>query len=167
MLNATFEHLKRACPGTTLLEFALFTLVCSYAGAGYAGEVDSLNKLSPAEKTKFINTKFQSVNKVKELPVKVAEALGVFGKTKIMADVLEDWSEGSGPAAPRQHLIMAGTAGDRCFVYYEQGGIAHFEIMRIYKFSDKAASIIWEKRGAQRYESIAAIKEAMSKGELN
>jgi hypothetical protein len=167
MLNTTFEHLKRVCSGTTLLKFALLTLVCSCAGASNAADGDSLNKLSPAEKTKFVNAKFQSVTKVKALPAKVAEELGVSGKVKVMADVAEDWSEGAGPAAPRQHLIMAGIAGDRCFVYYEQGGIAHFEIMRIYKFSDKGASIVWEKRGAKRYETIAAVKEAMSKGELN
>jgi hypothetical protein len=123
--------------------------------------------LSQAEKTKFINAKFQSITKVKALPAKVAEELGVSGKTKVMADVAEDWSEAAGPDAARQHMILAGTAGDRCFVYYEQGGIAHFEIMRIYKFTDKAASLLWEKRGAKRCDSIAAVKAAMSKGELN
>jgi hypothetical protein len=165
MLNNGFEHIKRVCSCTLLLELTLFTLTVSCAGAGYTAELDSLNKLSPAEKTKFINAKFQSVIKVKALPAKVAEELGVSGKTKVMADVTEDWTEG--PDAPRQHLIMAGTSADRCFVYYEQGGIAHFEIMRIYKFSDKAASLLWEKRGTKRLDSIAAVKAAMSKGELN
>ena len=167
MIKTSFEHIKRVCSGTMLLGCTLFTLTVFCAGVGYTAEVDSLNKLSPAEKTKFVNAKFQSITKVKALPAKVAEELGVTGKTKVMADVAEDWAEAAGPDAPRQHLILAGTAGDRCFVYYEQGGMAHFEIMRIYKFSDKAASLLWEKRGAKRCDSIAAVKAAMSKGELN
>jgi hypothetical protein len=167
MLTTSFEHIKRVCLDIILLGCTLLTLTVSCAGVGYTAESESLNKLSPTEKAKFVNAKFSSITKVKALPAKVGEDLGVVGKTKIMADVAEDWAEAAGPDAPRQHLILAGTAGDRCFVYYEQGGMAHFEIMRLYKFSDKAASLLWEKRGAKRCDSIAAVKAAMSRGELN
>jgi hypothetical protein len=169
MLNIIAKRLKRQRIGSNLLKFTLLTLLSSCAGAVYAEDVDTVHNLSPAEKAKFVNAKFRPITKVKALPEKIAEDLGADGKDKNMSDVGENWASGCVGDAnlPHQRLILAGTAGDRCLVYFERGGIAHFEVMRVYQFSDKTAKIVWEKHCNKRYANIDAIKQAISKDELN
>ena len=153
-------------------QFSLFIVVALFglffANAAYAGDRDTLHQLSDSEKAKFISTKFAYVSKTKALPESVQEAIGVLGKPESMADVGGRWSVGCVGSAdvPHQRLISAGTSADRCFVYFERGGIAHFQILRLYDVSGKSAELVWESRASKRFGDVDAIKDAMKKGEL-
>src|SRR5260370_3153799 len=39
---------------------------------------------------------------------------------------------------PRKRLIFAGVSGDRCFVHYEQGGIAHSYLLALFTVTSPA-----------------------------
>lgn len=169
MINTSLKCPRQAFSGSLLVQMILSTVMVSCLGVSYAEGSDTVDKLSAAEKAKFVGAKFVPIKKVNALPAKVAEDLGVAGKDKTMADVGEDWSAGcvGGADMPRQRLLLAGSTADRCFVYFERGGYAHFEILRIYEYSPKEAKLIWERRFNKRFHDVDAIKTALSKDELN
>lgn len=53
------------------------------------------------------------------------------GKKFRATDVVVD------PTLPYRRLIFAGVSGDRCFVHYEQGGLAHSYLVALFQVTSK------------------------------
>jgi hypothetical protein len=76
---------------------------------------------------------------------------GVFtekgGHRRTMADPNEDFQATdviSMPGMPRKRLILGGVSGDKCFVHFEAGGIAHsYEVALFRRFQANAIEPIW------------------------
>jgi hypothetical protein len=93
--------------------------------------------ISQLERERFLDGDFLNIKDVKALPRPVLQAfteeggsrlvLANPGKKFLATDVVYDSS------LPNRRLIFAGVAGDKCFVHYEQGGIAHMYILALFK----------------------------------
>jgi hypothetical protein len=84
----------------------------------------------------FLNSDFMIVTDVRALPSSVLQTFTEEGGSRLLmanpgqkfevTDVISDAS------VPRERLIFAGVAGDKCFVLYEKGGYAHSYILEIF-----------------------------------
>ena len=124
--------------------------------------------LSKEERELFIKSTFEPVKHLKDLPLGVQSALGVNEKKRRIADAGGDFSAGctGGPDIPHQRFIFGGTSGDRCFVYYEQGGIARFLYFQLYKISGDKAELVYQAMNNKDYKNVDDIKKAMTAKEM-
>jgi hypothetical protein len=84
----------------------------------------------------FLDSDFRIVTDVSALPSSVLQTFTEEGGSRLLmanpgqkfevTDVISD------PSVPRERLIFAGVAGDKCFVHYEKGGYAHSYILEIF-----------------------------------
>jgi hypothetical protein len=91
---------------------------------------------SSAER-QFLASDFTIIKDVKALPRPVLQAfteeggsrftLANPGKKFLVTDEIDDSS------LPRKRLIFAAISGEKCFVHYEQGGIAHSFVLAFFR----------------------------------
>ena len=126
-------------------------------------------ELPQSERDLFVKTTFEPATSTKDLPPGVSSALGQSGDKKQMAEPSENWSAGctGGPNVPRQRFIFGGVSPERCFVYFERGGIAHFFVFQLYNVSGKKVELIHQSMSGKQYKSVDELKKAMSKGEIH
>jgi hypothetical protein len=84
----------------------------------------------------FLNRDFNIVTDVRALPGPVLQKYTEQGGSRLLmanpgqkfeaTDVIRDAS------MPRERLIFAGVAGDKCFVHYERGGRAHMYVVEYF-----------------------------------
>jgi hypothetical protein len=84
----------------------------------------------------FLNRDFNIVTDVRALPDPVLQKYTEQGGSRLLmanpgqkfeaTDVIQDAS------MPRERLIFAGVAGDKCFVHYERGGYAHTYVVEFF-----------------------------------
>jgi hypothetical protein len=93
-------------------------------------------QFSELEKQHFLDGNFKIVKDVRALPSSVLQTfterdglrllIANPGQKFEVTDVIDDAS------VPRERLIFAGVAGDKCFIHYEKGGYAHSYILEIF-----------------------------------
>jgi len=83
---------------------------------------------SEAAGRQFLDSDFKIVTDVRALPGPVLQTFTEQGGSRLLianpGEEFEATDAISDPSLPRKQLVYAGIAGDRCFVYYMQGGIA-------------------------------------------
>jgi hypothetical protein len=92
--------------------------------------------LSESAWRQFLDSDFRIVTDVKAIPSSVLQTFTEEGGLRLLmanpgqkfevTDVISDAS------VPRERLMFAGVAGDKCFVHYEKGGYAHSYILEIF-----------------------------------
>ena len=96
----------------------------------------------------FLDGDFSLITDVKSLPRPVLQVFTEVGGSRLLmanpgkrfeaTDVIRD------ATVPRKRLIFAGVLDDRCFVHYEQGGIAHMYILALFNLtSAEGAKPVW------------------------
>jgi hypothetical protein len=84
----------------------------------------------------FLDSDFTIVTDVRALPSSVLQTFTEqAGSRLLMANPgqkFEVTDEILDSSVPRERLIFAGVAGDKCFVHYEKGGYAHSYILEIF-----------------------------------
>lgn len=104
--------------------------------------------MSSAERREFLSADYRIVRKVADLPTGIQKLYGVKGGSHIAiadpgakfeaTDVIID------PELPRRRLIFAGTAQDRAFIHYEEGGIAHSYIVEFFRLEQSDIAVgLW------------------------
>jgi hypothetical protein len=104
---------------------------------GERPSLDFPSEVSPFIKVKLLMDDFSTINSVSALPPVVLETFREKGGSRVIladpgahfnpTDVISD------PSVPRKRLILAGVSKDKCFVHYEQGGIALFNVIEIFE----------------------------------
>jgi len=84
----------------------------------------------------FLDDDFKIITDVRALPAPILQIYTEKGGSRLMlanpgqkfevTDVIRDAS------MPRERLIFAGVAGDKCFVHYERGGYAHTYVVEFF-----------------------------------
>ncbi len=92
--------------------------------------------VSQSDWLEFLNRDFNIVTDVRALPGPVLQKYTEPGGSRLLmgnpgqkfevTDVIRDAS------MPRERLIFAGVAGDKCFVHYERGGYAHTYVVEFF-----------------------------------
>jgi hypothetical protein len=108
----------------------------------------TLPNASTVDLKAFLAGDFVVVHRMRLLPPSVQ---GVFtekgGHRRTMADPNEDFQATdviSMPGMPRKRLIFAGVSGDKCFVHFAAGGIAHSYEVALFRLSQaNAIEPIW------------------------
>ncbi len=94
---------------------------------------------SPAEQLKFLDGDFGIVKNVRALPRPIVDALIEEGGSRLTmvnpGQKFEATDAISDSSLPNRRLIFAGTADNRVFLQYEQGGIAHMFILALLRVS--------------------------------
>jgi hypothetical protein len=119
--------------------------------AGPLGEAPSIEY--PSEKTsqatigQFLAGPFSLIDDVRNLPPPVLRGFTEAGGSRlVIANPGEDFEATDfiyDSSRPRKRLIFAGVSGDRCFVHYEQGGIAHSYVLRLFRVSSNSMKPVW------------------------
>lgn len=97
--------------------------------------------VAQAARERFLDADFIIVKDVKALPRSVLRLFTEEGGSRLlMANSGEDFNATDviyDKSTPRKRLIFAGKAEDKCFVLYEQGGIAHMYILAFFALPSK------------------------------
>ena len=101
-------------------------------------QIDFPQTRRPREELRqFLSGNFVMIDRVQSLPQTVRNAFTeVGGIRSTMANPGERFEATDvilTPGTPRRRLIFAGVYGDRCFVHYEHGGIAHSYEVEFFK----------------------------------
>jgi hypothetical protein len=98
-------------------------------------------EMTQSERERFLDGDFTIVKDMKALPRPVLRLFTEEGGSRLLmanpgenfnsTDVIYDQS------IPRKRLIFAGVSGDKCFVFYEQGGIGLSDILAFIALTSK------------------------------
>ena len=96
-------------------------------------------ELSAPDQLRFLDGDFRILKKLHELPGPVLDALREENGSRLtMVDPgrrFEATDSVIDPSLPNRRLIFAGIIGDKAFVHYEEGGIAHSFILALLRLS--------------------------------
>lgn len=109
---------------------------------------DFPSDVSQLIKVKLLTDDYSIINSVSALPPAVLETFKERGGSRVIladpgahfnpTDVISDAS------VPRKRLILAGVSKDKCFVHYEQGGIALFNVIEVFELGpQKELGPLW------------------------
>lgn len=165
-IQTTKRRLCERIAGGLVLSFVLCGMTLFFTTIGRAAE--PMGELTDVERAQFAAAKFAIINNTKSIPRAVADALRLGDKENLMADPGQPWAAGcvvqQGQA--RRCLIFAGQAESRCFVFFEQGGIAHFYRLDMYQIEGNKATLLWTTNGIKKFDNIAELKKAIEKHEF-
>jgi hypothetical protein len=105
-------------------------------------------RFSESARRQFLDGDFKIVTDVRALPAPVLQTYTEQGGSRLLmanpgqkfeaTDVIQDAS------VPRERLIFAGVAGDKCFVHYEKGGYAYSYVVEFFGVtSTKSMEPLW------------------------
>ena len=126
----------------TALGIAGITLVSIWLSRHHRDPLHELQIAFPATMSQaalqeFLAGDFAIVKHMTKLPAPIVQAYTEEGGTRlVMADPGQQFNPTDviyDPSVPRERLIFAGVAQDRCFVHYEQGGIGHSYLIALFK----------------------------------
>jgi hypothetical protein len=138
------------------------------------GEAPPLNfsssGMSESERQHFLDGDFRIIKDARALPGPVLETfteqggsrllIANPGKNFIAGDVIYDSS------VPRKRLIFAGIAGEKCFVHYEQGGIAHMYVLVLFNAtSSSAVKSLWRGYCGGPAANISELRADLVRGD--
>jgi hypothetical protein len=135
------------------------------------GEAPSIEypseKIAESARQQFLEGSFTLIHNVRNLPPPVLRGFTEAGGSRLVianpgedfqsTDVIYDSSQ------PRKRLIFAGVSGEKCFVYYEQGGIAHSYILHLFHFNSNSMKPVWKgycPGGATNLEQLRSSLES-------
>src|ERR1700722_2947026 len=125
--------------------------------------------MSEADRRHFLDGEFQVIKDTKEIPAPIVKTLcgGVelrscmanpgqpFNATDVITDL----------RIPGRRLIFAGALGDKYFVYYEQGGIAHFYKISFFRVSGPdAVTMLWSGNCSRPAANIEELRKSIASG---
>jgi hypothetical protein len=124
--------------------------------------------ISQSEIEKFLEGDFHIITDMKALPKPVGNAVTETAGARLTianpgqkfeaTDVIRDQS------LPRKRLLFAGVAGEKCFMLYEQGGIAHFYVLALFKTSSAdSLQPIW-RAYCRAASSMTELRSNVSEG---
>jgi hypothetical protein len=97
------------------------------------------SELSPSLRQHFLEGNFTLIKRVKALPRPVLQVFSEQGGSRFLladpgkkfeaTDAIDDSN------IPQKRLIFAGVLDDKCFVHYEQGGIAHSYVLALFRLT--------------------------------
>jgi hypothetical protein len=100
-------------------------------------------EMTQSGRERFLAADFIVLKDVRALPQPVLQLFTEKGGSRLLmanpgndfnaTDVIYDAS------VPRKRLIFAGVSGTKCFVFYEQGGLAHMYILAFFALPSKGA----------------------------
>ena len=104
--------------------------------------------MAQSARQQFLEGSFSLIENVRNLPAPVLRAFSEQGGSRLVmadpgknfraTDVIYDSS------LPSKRLIFAGVSGDKCFVYYEQGGIGLSYVLALFNVtSEDSMKPIW------------------------
>ena len=120
----------------------LLTLPLMIAAPSFGGTCPSARQI-------FLETfgkgAFQRITRVADLPSAVRELYSSKEGTAAMADAGQPFAAGcvGGPGQPHMRLITGGFKQPYSFVFFESGGIALFDQLKVYELSNNKAIEIW------------------------
>ena len=105
-------------------------------------------QMTQLERVRFLDIDFTIVKNMRALPRPVLRHFTEEGSSRLlMANPGEDFNPSDNildESIPRKRLIFAGVSAKRCFVFYEQGGIAHMYILAFFEVTSKeTAQQLW------------------------
>lgn len=163
-------------PRRSLASVAVRTLLCTIIF--FCGHIEfahgadwtdpDMHKLSSSEKSQLLSSEFEPIKNTGELPKSVAEHYNLLKDKNVMAEPGQNWSAGcTGPAdVPRERLIFAGKTKDRCLVFFERGGIAHFFLIQLFDLSGDQAKLLWGAYVRPQIKTIDDLKKALKAGTI-
>jgi len=124
--------------------------------------------ISQSEVQQFLDGDFRLIKDMKALPEPLIKAFTETGGSRLtMANPGKEFQATDlilYPSVPQRRLVFAGVSGERCFILYEQGGIAHFYVLALFKLSPASAmKPIWEG-SCEPAADIAELRSKVSKG---
>jgi hypothetical protein len=116
------------------------------------GEAPSIEypseKIGESATRQFLEGSFTLIHDVRNLPPPVLRGFTEVGGSRLVianpgedfraTDVIYDSS------LPSKRLIFAGASGEKCFVYYEQGGIGHSYILHLFHVNSDSMKPVWK-----------------------
>ena len=133
------------------------------------GEAPSIEypseKMAESATRHFLEGSFTLINNVRDLPPPVLRGFTEVGGSRLVianpgedfqaTDVIYDSSQ------PRKRLIFAGVSGEKCFVYYEQGGIGLSHILHLFQVNSNSMKPVWKGYcgGAANLEQLRSMLE--------
>jgi len=106
------------------------------------------DKLSEPATRQFLEGWFTLIYNVRDLPPPVLRGFTEVGGSRLVianpgedfqaTDVIYDSSQ------PRKRLIFAGVSREKCFVYYEQGGIGLSHILSLFQVNSNSMTPVWK-----------------------
>jgi hypothetical protein len=104
--------------------------------------------MSSVDRQTFLTADYRIVEKVADLPAGIRKLYTVKGGSRVaIADPGEPFEATdviTDPDLPRRRLIFAGVAQDRAFIHYEEGGIAHFYIVELFRLESPDVAVgLW------------------------
>jgi hypothetical protein len=95
--------------------------------------------LQKTEILEFLQGEFTIIKDVGSLPKPILNAFTEVGGTRpVMANPGQKFEVGDvifDASVPRKRLLFAGVSGDKCFVHYEQGGLGHYYVLELFRFT--------------------------------
>ena len=126
-------------------------------------------KISESATRQFLEGDFTLIHDVRNLPAPVIRGFTEAGGSRLVianpgegfqaTDFIYDSSQ------PRKRLIFAGVSGEKCFVYYEQGGFAHSYILHLFHVNSNSMKPVWKgycPGGAVNLEELRSSLESGS-----
>jgi hypothetical protein len=104
--------------------------------------------MSSSERQRFLAGDYTILPRVADLPGGIQRLYRVNGGTRIaMADPGEKFEATdviTDPDVPGRRLILAGIGHDRAFVHYEEGGIAHYYVIELFRLETSGDAVgLW------------------------
>jgi len=136
---------------------------------GQRPPLDFPSEVSQSVKITFLMDDFSVINSLSALPPAVLETFRGKGDSRIVlgdpgahfnaTDVISDAS------VPRRRLILAGVSKDKCFVHYEQGGIALFEVIEVFELGpQKELRPLWSGYCRKPSRDLKKLRDQVANG---
>jgi hypothetical protein len=131
----------------------------------------SSHALSQMEKQQFLEDDFQIIKDVCALPHAVLQSFTEQGGTRLlMANPGEDYNATDvvlDSSLPWMRLVFAGVYRDRCFVYYEEGGIVVSHNLALYKLRPEGGVEKVSRASCGRAANLAELRSLVAQGVIN
>ena len=128
--------------------------------------------MSQAARQQFLEGSFSLIDNVKNLPAPVLRAFTEQGGSRpVMADPGKHFQATDvvyDPTLTFKRLLFAGVSSDRCFVYYEQGGIGLSYVLAFFNVTSKdSMKPIWRgycERGGRPATNLEGLRSWLADG---
>jgi hypothetical protein len=129
-------------------------------------------QISQSAREQFLEGNFSVIKDLRDLPVPVLRAFTEQGGSRlVMANPGENFRATdvvTDRALPYRRLIFAGVSGDRCFVHYELGGIAHSYLLALFNVPPKGTlKPVWVGYCGGRATKLEDLRSMVANGECS
>jgi hypothetical protein len=139
------------------------------------GEAPSIEypseKMAESTARRFLEGSFTLINDVRNLPPPVLRGFTEVGGSRLVianpgenfqvTDVIYDSS------LPRKRLIFAGVSGEKCFVYYEQGGLGHSYILHLFHVNSNSMKPVAQGYCSGRAANLDQLRSWLEDGKCS